>query len=363
MYNSLKSVLHSDNVFHFDDISISEYDAIIGMLTRMSRWFKFKLDQSIPRKVFSKVDDGTALMSTADYFVHQLDAAFKVADTDDKQQSTNATSNFDINDFMDNLTDDINNANSSKVLAAWDATGRAVRNAAAATRRAPAAAWTATKSAASSVAGAVSGLASRANATRKRVSERIDDSITASLESLVARRKAEQYQTQKGGAPSQGFGGMMAKLKRYVDDDDSAKKIIKPAMLADEYFERLSKIVPDVRRSGSSSSRPSIFGHPLLLYLPFARAFNCVIYVYTSESEPDTTTTNYILKYIFRGAKSEADEAEEGEEEESAHAKQVHEIHILDKNPPDTDYAFLDDVESYSSRFALLVLSNNNDDD
>jgi hypothetical protein len=328
----------------------------------MSRWFKFKLDQSIPRKVFSKVDDGTALMSTADYFVHQLDAAFKVADTDDKQQqSTNATS---INEFMDNLTADINNANSSKVLAAWDATGRAVRNAAAATRRAPAAAWTATKSAASSVAGAVSGLASRANATRIRVSERIDDSITA-----VARRIAERGQTrgqtQQGGAPSQGFGGMMAKLKQYVDDDGSAKKIIKPAMLADEYFERLSKIVPDVRRSGSSSSsssssssRPSIFGHPLLLYLPFARAFNCIIYVYTSESGPDTT--NYILKYIFRGANSEVDEAEE-REEESAHVKQVHEIHILDKNP--TDYAFLDEVESYSSRFALLVLSNNNDDD
>jgi hypothetical protein len=320
------------------------------------------LDQSIPRKVFSKVDDGTALMSTADYFVHQLDAAFKVADTDDKQQqSTTATPNFDINEFMDNLTADINNANSSKVLAAWDATGRAVRNAAAATRRAPAAAWTATKSAASSVAGAVSGMASRANETRRRLSERINDSITADIESFLAKRKAkrDQRQTQKGGALSQGFGGMMAKLKQYVDDDGSAKKIKKPAMLADEYFERLSKIVPDVRRSGSSSSssRPSIFGHPLLLYLPFARAFNCIIYVYTSESEPDTTT-NYILKYIFRGAISEVDEAEEREEEEeSAHAKQMHEIHILDKNPP--DYAFLDAVESYSSRFALLVLSNN----
>ena len=344
MYNSAETVMHADNVFHFDDVIISEYDAIIGMLTRMSRWFKFKLDQSVPRKAFSSVEDGSALMSTADYFVHQLDAAFKVVDTDDNTTTTMMS----INEFMDDLTADIDNANSSKVLAAWDAT----RRAAAATRRAPGAAWTATKSAARSVAGAVSGMASRANATRKNVSARIDESITDRAETFAARRRAAaaaaaaadtnagggrqvalQQMKQTGGAykNAEAFAGMMTKLKRYVGDDGAPAN--KPAMLADEYFERLSKVVAGV-------SRPSIFGHPLLLYLPFARAFNCVIYVY-KPSQSDTD--NYILKYIFRGA-------EESEEE-------VHEIHILDKNPDGDGSAFLD--ESYSSRFALLVLSGN----
>lgn len=364
MYNSAKSVLHADNVFHFDDVSIAEYDAIIGMITRMSRWFKFKLDQSVPRKAISSVEDGGALMSNADYFVHQLDAAFKVVDTGSEQ------STMSINEFMDDLTADIDNANSSKVLAAWDATGRAVRNAAAATRRAPGAAWTATKSAANSVADAVSKRASQANATRKNVSASVDKSVADSAESFAARRRAVadasaaaakagggrqvalQQMKQTGGAykNAETFAGMMTKLKQYVGDDGTPAN--KPAMLADEYFERLSKVV-----AGVSSSRPSIFGHPLLLYLPFARAFNCVIYVYKPSP---SDTDNYILKYIFRGAEAEAEEVEEeeSEEEEVAHAKEVHEIHILDKNPDDS--AFLDDdVESYSSRFALLVLSGN----
>lgn len=326
MYNSAETVMHADNVFHFDDVIISEYDAIIGMLTRVSRWFKFKLDQSVPRKAFSSLEDGSALMSTADYFVHQLDAAFKVVGTG----YVNTTTMMSINEFMDELTADIDNTNSSKVLAAWDATGRAVRNAAAATRRAPGAAWTATKSAARSVAGAVSGMASRAKATRKNAS-------------AGGSRRHEKQMKQMGGAykNAETFAGMMTKLKQYVGDDGTPAN--KPAMLADEYFERLSKVVAGV--SSSSSSRPSIFGHPLLLYLPFARAFNCVIYVY-KPSQSDTG--NYILKYIFRGA--------EAEEEESDDTKEVHEIHILDKNPDDS--AFLDDdVESYSSRFALLVLS------
>jgi hypothetical protein len=337
MYNSVETVMHANNVFHFDDVIISEYDAIIGMLTRMSRWFKFKLDQSVPRKAISSVEDGSALMSTADYFVHQLDAAFKVVDTGDN----NTTTGMSINGFMDDLTADIDNANSSKVLAAWDATGRAVRNAAAATRRAPGAAWTATKSAARSVAGAVSGMASRANATRKNAS-------------AGGSRRHEKQMNQTGGAykNAEAFACMMTKLKQYVGDDGAPAN--KPAMLADEYFERLSKVVAGVSSSSSSSSRPSIFGHPLLLYLPFARAFNCVIYVYKPSSD---TTDNYILKYIFRGAETEVEEeGEEGEEgEEEARTKEVHEIHILDKNPDDS--AFLDDVEGYSSRFALLVLS------
>ena len=366
MYNSAKSVLHADNVFHFDDVSIAEYDAIIGMITRMSRWFKFKLDQSVPRKAISSVEDGGALMSNADYFVHQLDAAFKVVDTGSEQ------STMSINEFMDDLTADIDNANSSKVLAAWDATGRAIRTAAAATRRAPGAAWTATKSAANSVADAVSKRASQANTTRKNVSASVDKSVAESAESFAARRRAvadasaaaaaakagstggsrrhERQMKQTGGAykNAEAFAGMMTKLKQYVGDDGAPAN--KPAMLADEYFERLSKVVAGV-------SRPSIFGHPLLLYLPFARAFNCVIYVY-KPSQSDTD--NYILKYIFRGAEAEEEESKEevveGEEEEVAHAKEVHEIHILDKNPDDS--AFLDDdVESYSSRFALLVLS------
>ena len=351
MYNSAETAMHADNVFHFDDVIISEYDAIIGMLTRMSRWFKFKLGQSIPRKAISSVDEGSALMSTADYFVHQLDAAFKVVDTGG---DNNTNTGMFINGFMDELTADIDNANSSKVLAAWDA----ARRAAAATRRAPAAAWTATKSAASSVAGAVSGMASRANTTRKNVSASVDKSVADSAESFAARRRAvadasaaaakagggrqvaRQQMKQMGGAykNAEAFAGMMAKLKQYIGDDGIHAK--KPAMLADEYFERLSKIVAGVRM-------PSIFGHPLLLYLPFARAFNCVIYVYKPSSD---TTDNYILKYIFRGVE---EEGEEGEED--ARTKEVHEIHILDKNPDDS--AFLDDVKSYSSRFALLVLS------
>ena len=359
MYNSAESVLHADNVFHFDDVIISEYDAIIGMLTRMSRWFKFKLDQSVPRKAFSSVEDGSALMSTADYFVHQLDAAFKVVDTGDVDTSPSMS----INEFMDDLTADIDNANSSKVLAAWAAT----RRAAAATRRAPGAAWTATKSAARSVAGAVSGMASRANATRKNVSASVDKSVADIAESFAARRRAVadasataagggrqvalQQMKQMGGAynNAEAFAGMMTKLKQYVGDDGAPAN--KPAMLADEYFERLSKVVAGV-------SRPSIFGHPLLLYLPFARAFNCVIYVYKPSP---SDTGNYILKYIFRGAETGVEEVEEEESEEEeegvAHAKEVHEIHILDKNPDGAGSAFLDVVESYSSRFALLVLS------
>ena len=73
-----KSVLHSDNVFQFDEFAITECDLIVGMLTRISRWFKHKVQLDVPRQYFSDIDTSkVALESSADYFVHQIDSAFK----------------------------------------------------------------------------------------------------------------------------------------------------------------------------------------------------------------------------------------------------------------------------------------------
>jgi hypothetical protein len=109
-------------------------------------------------------------------------------------------------------------------------------------------------------------------------------------------------------------------------------------MRVENYFELMTKIITTKNAKGEEQVVPAIFGHPLLLYLPFARAFMCGINVYT-EAESGAGE-KYTLKYSVPSYY-------EWEKNQNMPI-----IHLLDKNKID-DPDFLN-ATNYSSNFSLL---------
>ena len=362
-FDTKKSILDSDNVFYFDDFTITECDTIIGMVTRLSKWIKFKLEKDAPRQYFTSLADQTALLSSADFFVHQLELAFK----DSKHimsSSTTATTApaspepKNETEFLDKLTDySYNNTGKSNVFAKYDAAKRSVINA---TRK--------TKDAISRVPGAVKSAASDTwlrtkTGTRKiwtrRVTVPIEDMKYAKAERAIAnadtskadaqRVKSEIERTREGraspsvvqaGGAQQSFNiDIMAPLKTYKEE--KLGKIIDmsdPSMRVENYFELMTKIITTKNAKGEEQVVPAIFGHPLLLYLPFARAFMCGINVYTNDG--GTADEKYTLKYSVPS------------QYEWEKNQNMPIIHLLDKNKiDDTDFL---NAAKYSSNFSLL---------
>jgi hypothetical protein len=114
-------------------------------------------------------------------------------------------------------------------------------------------------------------------------------------------------------------------------------------MRVENYFELMTKIITTKNAKGEEQVVPAIFGHPLLLYLPFARAFMCGINVYTeaeSGIEAEPTAEKYTLKYSVPS------------QYEWEKNQNMPIIHLLDKNKID-DPDFLN-ATKYSSNFSLL---------
>lgn len=323
-----KSVLHVDNVFQFDEFAITECDLIVGMLTRISRWFKHKVQLDVPRQYFSDIDTSKiALESSADYFVHQIDLAFKdlthkVRDTENPQFVVN---NNNIEDFIGNLTADMNNVGRSKVLAAYDA-----------------------------VRGSITAAAGKF--TRNvRLDKPKQAGGNAAVEGLKRFTRGRRPLQQRGGAPAKTGLDLLYPLKQYRElrATGEIEVMQKPNMTAVEYFEKLPVMLTRMGATGNDQVFPALFGHPLLLYLPFARAFGCVIEVY---SRPSFDNKDPVLKYLFP-SKSEI--------AKSTVSMPI--IRIMDDNPYNNDDPHLKDVlaypnfltfqDQYMSNFSLFLPS------
>ena len=368
-----KSILDSDNVFYFDDFTITECDIIIGMVTRLSKWIKFKLEKDAPRQYFTSLADQTALLSSADFFVHQLELAFK----DSKHIMSSTTNPGDAasveptneTKFLDKLTDySYNNIGTSKVFAKYDAAKHSVKNATRKTRDAISRFPGAVKSAASAK-WELTKTGTRKMWTRRvtvpienvkynHVSRAIENAATNKadaqrIKTEIERAREERVRqgvVQAGGAQQSFNIDIMAPLKKYKEE--KLGKIIEmsdPSMRVENYFELMTKMITTKNAKGEEQVVPAIFGHPLLLYLPFARAFMCGINVYTgaesvteaeSGIEAEPTAEKYTLKYSVPSYY---------EWEKNPNMPTVH---LLDNNKID-DPDFLN-ATTYSSNFSLL---------
>ena len=152
-----------------------------------------------------------------------------------------------------------------------------------------------------------------------------------------------------------GSDGLLEPLKVYREVVDT--KFVTnqdPAMTAVAYFKRLTKFITQRTRRGVDGIifervTPSIYGHPLLLYLPFARAFDCILEV----------------RYI-RNGKAKMFKFPSAEEIQDR-GSDMPVIRIFDSNNYDHDADdddddalttypnFLTNVEDYSKNFTLLV--------
>jgi hypothetical protein len=120
-----------------------------------------------------------------------------------------------------------------------------------------------------------------------------------------------------------------------------------PSMTAEEYFEQLSVPVKVKVQDGESSSyhqvMPAVWGHPLLMLIPLARALQCNIEVYERvRPEEPKTVCNENINIIFHAVCGEND---------------VPIIRIVDNNTTEvsTYPVFLENQIEYMSNFSLIV--------
>ena len=121
-----------------------------------------------------------------------------------------------------------------------------------------------------------------------------------------------------------------------------------PSMTAEEYFEQLSVPVKIKVQDGESSSyhqvMPAIWGHPLLMLIPLARALQCNIEVYEQvrpkESKTDCNENINIIFHAVCGGENDAPT-----------------IRIVDNNTTEvsTYPVFLENQIEYMSNFSLIV--------
>ena len=332
-----KSVLHIDNVFQFDEFAITECDLIVGMLTRISRWFKHKVQLDVPRQYFSDIDTSkVALESSADYFVHQVDSAFKDLNHKTPDPAVEPIVVKDIDEFIFHLTSDMNNVGRSKVLAAYDAVRGSIT-----AEKARAAAGKVTRKVRividktrqvgnTAVEGVKKFTRGRQLAYRKWDAKRQSEKAEKAQQALAEIKAKQQVPLQQhGGAPGKPGIDLLYPLKQYRELRATGKIEVmqKPNMTAVEYFEKLPVMLTRTGATGNDQVFPALFGHPLLLYLPFARAFGCVIEVY-SRSQLSGVSDEYddesaiVLKYLFPS---------KPEIEKSIRSMPV--IRIMDDNP------------------------------
>ena len=361
-----KSVLHVDNVFQFDEFAITECDLIVGMLTRVSRWFKHKVELDVPRQYFSDIDTSkVALESSADYFVHQIDMAFKDLKHNKSDPAIPPIVVKDLDDFIFHLTPDMNNVGRSKVLHAYDTvrgsiSAEKVRAVAGNVTRKVRVVIDKTKQAGNTaVEGVKKFTRGRKIAYREWDANRQRVKAEKADQALAAIKAKQPPVGQSGGAPSKKGLDLLYPLKQYRELRRATGEIEvmqNPNMTAVEYFEKLPVMLTRTGDAGNDQVFPALFGHPLLLYLPFARAFGCVIEVYSRPSPDDTDP---VLKYLFP-SKSEIANS----------AIRMPTIRIMDDNPYSADpnlieilsYPnFLTHQDQYLANFSLFLPSNAND--
>jgi hypothetical protein len=134
------------------------------------------------------------------------------------------------------------------------------------------------------------------------------------------------------------------KGKGKADDDGLSREM--PNMTVEKYFKKMA--VPVKRKNTTSYSEivPEVWGHPLLVLIPFARAMQCDIALYEKEKEKDGDGSFKLRAHIKHKADDELTTVFKMNPKEFT-------IHILDNNTDETAYHV--NVLEYMSNFALIV--------
>jgi hypothetical protein len=327
------------NVFTFDDIVITECDMLFGMLSRISTWAKDKLKAKIP-----SIED---VESGGDYYMEQLKDFF---------QQKNAHSGADSIDFLKKLTEiDLK-------LAIRSGGGRQT-----------------IRHNHNNIKASSSSRTTRKTHTQsggidfKRIKTQYDIWKNKGKPELkIWNANVREYIRKSSSDPlgdrerSETFMSQIKKInvvpadddeddkdkgkgKGKADDDGLSKEM--STMTIEDYFKKISVPVKRLNANVSTSYSeivPEVWGHPLLILIPFARAMQCDIALYGKEKDGDGSFK--LRAHIKHKADDEMTTVFK------MNPKEFITIRILDNNTDNK--AYHENVLEYMSNFALIVPKN-----
>lgn len=346
------------NVFTFDDIVITECDMLFGMLSRVSTWANEKLKAKIPS--IENVESG------GDYYMEQLKDFFQQEDAHRGADSIDFLKKLIAIDL--NLTI-ISGGGRQTIIRDKHTSSRATR-----------------KKYSQSGGIFTTRMKTQFNDIKARASETLKKGITE-IKTQYKEKKAQhdiwknndgekkiwnanvrEYIRKGSTAPlvdvdkSESFMTQIKKINvvpsENPDDDDKDKGKGKDkkdgddgltkemsTMTPEDYFKKISVPVKRTNTNVSISYSeivPEVWGHPLLMLIPFAKAMQCDIALYGKEKEGDGSFK------LRAHIKHKADTEIKMNPTDFT-------IRILDNN---TDAeAYHDNVLEYMSNFALIVPS------
>lgn len=326
------------NVFTFDDIVITECDMLFGMLSRISTWAKDKLNAKIP-----SVED---VESGGDYYMEQLKDFF---------QQKDAHRGADSIDFLNKLIAiDLKLAirgggERTRTSTRKDDKNNNINIKASSSSRA-------TRKTHIQSGGIFTGIKTQYDIWKNK----------GKPEQKIWNDKVRQYIRRTDpllgdkGARSESFMRQIKKInvvpnpddddddkdKDKDKDDDGLAKVIS-TMTPEQYFKKISIPVKRINTNVSTSYSeivPEVWGHPLLMLIPFARAMQCDIALYGKEKDGDGSFK--LRAHIKHKADNEMTTVFKMNPTEFT-------IRILDNNTDDK--AYHENVLEYMSNFALIV--------
>jgi hypothetical protein len=301
-------VLNAVNVFEFDGVSITECDMIFGMLTRVTKWATYKL--SIKE---SPTVEGDNIFSKADYYMEQMNDWFTGVSTVTSREADDIA---DRTGFMKKLTQPLSNITENQTIPSrMSQMTNNVRKFF--TRR------TATVSPLPLPATASTGPGAGVVGGRNRKTRRLNRDQRGGVYKIKGNPDApriEKYRDMRALNAQKKGTDILTHIKRV--NTNMAKEGVEmpplPAssstllkiqfeardnMSAEQYFEGLSMPVTIHSKTASGEQYdqlvPRVWGHPLLMYVPFARALQCNISVYTYASEEDRNRNQCKLKTLY----------------------------------------------------------------
>jgi hypothetical protein len=329
------------NVFTFDDIVITECDMLFGMLSRISTWAKDKLKAKIP-----SVED---VESGGDYYMEQLKDFF--------QQKDSHTGTGSI-DFLKKLI-------AINLKLAIRGGGERTRTS---TRKdndknnniniKASSSSRATRKTHIQSGGIFTGIKTqydiwknKGNPESKIWNANVREYIRkSSTDPLGDRERSETFmrQIKKINVVPNPDDDDDDKDKDKDKDDDGLAKVIS-TMTPEQYFKKISVPVKRINTNVSTSYSeivPEVWGHPLLMLIPFARAMQCDIALYGKEKDGDGDGSFKLRAHIKHKAHNEMTTVFKMNPTEFT-------IRILDNNMDDK--AYHENVLEYMSNFALIV--------
>ena len=325
------------NVFTFDDIVITECDMLFGMLSRISTWAKEKLKAKIP-----SVDN---VESGGDYYMEQLKDFFQQKDAHRGDDSIDFLNKLIAIDLM--LT----------IKGGGEGTRTRTRNDKNNINIKAASSSRTTRKIHTQSGGIFTGIKTQYDIWKNK----------GNPEQKIWNDKVRQYIRRTDpllgdkGARSESFMRQIKKINVVPnpDDDDDDKDKDKKAgddglakvmstMTPEQYFKKIAVPVKRINTNVSTSYSeivPEVWGHPLLMLIPFAKAMQCDIALYGKEKDGSFT----LQAHIKHKAGGEMTTVFKMNPKEFT-------IRILDNNTDKN--AYHENVLEYMSNFALIVPKN-----